>query len=325
MNNLLGVCNMKYSAAIDLGGTNIGIGIVSEEGELVFKTSVPVEDNKNPEALLTQMAEGTKKCIEDCGIEKENIVFVGIGIPGLIKGPKGPVILAANINWHNVDAVSFLEEKIGLPVYLGNDADCAAIGEYHSGSGKQYQSLIMITLGTGIGGGAVANGKLFPGFNGFGGEYGHIPLVHNGVQCACGRKGCFEVYGSANALKRETREAAEQHPESLIWEICEGDLDNIGGRTAFDAADQGDETGKAVVEQYIDYLADGISGIINMFRPEVIVLGGGVSNQGASLLDPLNEKVAKLCVASDTIAAPKVVKATLGNSAGIIGAGLLGF
>ncbi|MBQ3530563.1 MAG: ROK family protein [Oscillospiraceae bacterium] len=316
---------MKYSAAIDLGGTNIGIGIVSEEGELVFKTSVPVEDNKNPEALLTQMADGTKKCIEDCGIEKENIVFVGIGIPGLIKGPKGPVILAANINWHNVDAVSFLEEKIGLPVYLGNDADCAAIGEYHSGSGKQYQSLIMITLGTGIGGGAVANGKLFPGFNGFGGEYGHIPLVHNGVQCACGRKGCFEVYGSANALKRETREAAEQHPESLIWEMCEGNLDNIGGRTAFDAADQGDETGKAVVEQYIDYLADGISGIVNMFRPEVIVLGGGVSNQGASLLDPLNEKVAKLCVASDTIAAPKVVKATLGNSAGIIGAGLLGF
>ena len=319
------MCNMKYSAAIDLGGTNIGIGIVSEEGKLVFKTSVPVEDNKNPVALLTQMAEGTKQCIDECGIEKESIVSVGIGIPGLIKGPKGPVILAANINWHNVDAVSFLEEKIGLPVFLGNDADCAAMGEYYAGSGKQYRSLIMITLGTGIGGGAVADGKLFPGFNGFGGEYGHIPLVHNGVQCACGKKGCFEVYGSANALKRETREAAEQHPESLIWEICEGDLDNIGGRTAFDAADQGDETAKAVVEQYIDYLADGISGIINMYRPEVIILGGGVSNQGASLLDPLNEKVAKLCVASETIEAPKVVKASLGNSAGIIGAGLLGF
>ncbi|MBE6900587.1 MAG: ROK family protein [Ruminococcaceae bacterium] len=316
---------MKYSAAIDLGGTNIGIGIVSEEGELVFKTSVPVEDNKNHVALLTQMAEGTKQCIEECGIAKEDIIFVGIGVPGLIKGPKGPVILAANINWHNVDAVSFLEEKIGLPVYLGNDADCAAMGEYYAGSGKQYKSLIMITLGTGIGGGAVADGKLFPGFNGFGGEYGHIPLVHNGVQCACGKKGCFEVYGSANALKRETREAAEANPESLIWELCEGDLDNIGGRTAFDAAEQGDETAKAVVEQYIDYLADGISGIVNMYRPEVIILGGGVSNQGASLLDPLNEKVAKLCVASETIEAPKVVKASLGNSAGIIGAGLLGF
>lgn len=319
------MCNMKYSAAIDLGGTNIGIGIVSEEGELVFKTSVPVEDNKNHVALLTQMAEGTKQCIEECGIAKEDIIFVGIGVPGLIKGPKGPVILAANINWHNVDAVSFLEEKIGLPVYLGNDADCAAMGEYYAGSGKQYKSLIMITLGTGIGGGAVADGKLFPGFNGFGGEYGHIPLVHNGVQCACGKKGCFEVYGSANALKRETREAAEANPESLIWELCEGDLDNIGGRTAFDAAEQGDKTAKAVVEQYIDYLADGISGIVNMYRPEVIILGGGVSNQGASLLDPLNEKVAKLCVASETIEAPKVVKASLGNSAGIIGAGLLGF
>ncbi|MBR3953280.1 MAG: ROK family protein [Oscillospiraceae bacterium] len=316
---------MKFSAAIDLGGTNIGIGIVSEEGELVFKTSVPVEDNKNPEALLTQMAEGTKQCIADSGREISDIEFVGIGIPGLIKGPKGPVILAANINWHNVDAVGFLEEKIGLPVILGNDADCAAMGEYHAGAGKQYQSLIMITLGTGIGGGAVIDGKLFPGCNGFGGEYGHVPLVHNGVQCGCGKKGCFEVYGSANALKRETREMAEEHPESLIWEMCEGDLDNIGGRTAFDAAEQGDETGKAIVEQYINYLADGISGIINVFRPEVIILGGGVSNQGASLLDPLNEKVAKLCVASDTIEAPKVLKASLGNSAGIIGAGLLGF
>ncbi|MBR2042642.1 MAG: ROK family protein [Oscillospiraceae bacterium] len=316
---------MKFSAAIDLGGTNIGIGIVSEEGELVFKTSVPVEDNKNPEALLTQMAEGTKQCIADSGREISDIEFVGIGIPGLIKGPKGPVILAANINWHNVDAVGFLEEKIGLPVILGNDADCAAMGEYHAGAGKQYQSLIMITLGTGIGGGAVIDGKLFPGCNGFGGEYGHVPLVHNGVQCGCGKKGCFEVYGSANALKRETREMAEEHPESLIWEMCEGDLDNIGGRTAFDAAEQGDETGKAIVEQYINYLADGISGIINVFRPEVIILGGGVSNQGASLLDPLNKKVAKLCVASDTIEAPKVLKASLGNSAGIIGAGLLGF
>ena len=319
------MCNMKYSAAIDLGGTNIGIGIVSEEGELVFKTSVPVEDNKNPEALLTQMAEGTKQCIADCGIDPSEIVFVGIGIPGLIKGPKGPVILAANINWHNVDAVSFLEEKIGLPVYLGNDADCAAMGEYHSGSGKQFRSLIMITLGTGIGGGVVIDGKLFPGCNGFGGEFGHIPLVHNGVTCGCGKKGCFEIYGSANALKRETREAAEQHPESIIWEMCEGNLDNIGGRTAFDAADQGDETGKAVVEQYISYLADGISGIINLFRPEVVVLGGGVSNQGASLLDPLNEKVHELCLANETIEVPKVIKASLGNSAGIIGAGLLGF
>ena len=316
---------MKYSVAIDLGGTNIGLGIVSEEGELVYKMSVPVEDNQNPAGLLAQMAECSKKCIEDCGIEKEKIVFVGIGIPGLIKGAKGPVILAANINWHNVDAVPFLEEQIGLPVFLGNDADCAAMGEYHAGSGKQYQSLIMITLGTGIGGGCVIDGKLFPGCNGFGGEFGHIPLVHNGVTCGCGKRGCFEIYGSANALKRETREAAEQHPESVIWEMCEGDLDNIGGRTAFDAADRGDETGKAVVEQYIDYLADGISGIVNLLRPEVVVLGGGVSNQGASLLDPLNEKVRALCLAPETIEPPRVVKATLGNSAGIIGAGLLGF
>ncbi len=316
---------MKYSAAIDLGGTNIAIGIVSEEGELVFKTSVPVEDNKNPTALLTQMAEGTKACIAEWGKGISDIEFVGVGIPGLCAGIKGPVILAANINWHNVDAAGFLEKEIGLPVYLGNDADCAALGEYHSGSGDKYQSLVMITLGTGIGGGIVIDGKLFPGCNHFGGEFGHTPLVHGGVTCGCGKKGCFEIYGSANALKRETREAAEANPDSLIWEMCEGNLDNIGGRTAFDAAEQGDATGQAVVDQYIDYLADGISGIVNVFRPEVVVVGGGVSNQGASLFDPLNEKFAKLCVASETIAPPKIIKATLGNSAGIIGAGMLGF
>lgn len=316
---------MKYSAAIDLGGTNIGIGIVSEIGELVYKISVPVENNQDPTALLTQMAEGTKQCISECEISPEDITAVGIGIPGVCKSNKGPVILAPNINWHNVDAVPFLEEKIGLPVFLGNDADCAALGEYHVGSGKQFESLIMITLGTGVGGGVVIGGKLFSGCGNFGGEFGHFPIVHGGVKCGCGKHGCFEAYGSANALKRQTREAVSLHPESLMWEMCGGDLSKIGGRTAFDAADLGDETGKAVVEQYINYLADGISGIINIFRPEAVILGGGVSNQGASLLDPLNEKVSELCYASETLTAPKVIKASLGNSAGIIGAGLLCF
>lgn len=316
---------MKFSLAIDLGGTNIGIGIVSEEGELVYKISVPVENSQDPVALLTQMAEGAKQCISNFGKTPDDIEFIGIGIPGLCAGNKGPVILAANINWHNIDAVSFLEKEIGLPVYLGNDADCAALGEYYSGCGKQYKSLLMITLGTGVGGSIVTEGKLFPGLNNFGGEFGHTPLVHGGVTCGCGKRGCFEAYGSANALKRQTREAAELNRDSVIWEMCNGDLKNIGGRTAFDAAETGDKTGKAIVKQYIAYLADGISGFVNIFRPEVVIIGGGVSNQGASLFDPLNEEFEKLCVASETITVPKIIKASLGNSAGIIGAGMLGF
>lgn len=316
---------MKYSVAVDLGGTNIASGIVSEEGELVYKASVPVENNSDIGALLLQVSNAIKQTAEDSGIPKEAIAFVGIGIPGICKSEKGPVIFAPNIFWKDVDVVSAIEKEVSLPVILGNDADCAAIGEYRLGIGKDYRSMLMLTLGTGVGGAIIYDGKLGTGFGNFGGEFGHIPLVSGGVPCNCGKRGCFEVYCSAVALKRQTREAALLNKDSIIWEMCEGDLDNVGGRTPFDAAEKGDATAIKVVDQYITYLADGISGLINIFRPEAVVLGGGVSNQGASLIDPLNEKVSKMCYSSPEIEPPKVYKAALGNKAGIIGAGLLGF
>ena len=317
--------SMKYSVAIDLGGTNIASGIVSEEGELVYKASVPVENSSDINSLLCQVSEAVKQTAKDSEIPKEDIVFVGIGIPGICKSEKGPVIFAPNIFWKDVDVVSVIENSVGLPVILGNDADCAAIGEYRLGMGKGFRSMLMLTLGTGVGGSIIYDGKIGTGFGSFGGEFGHIPLVSGGVQCNCGKRGCFEVYCSAVALKRQTREAAMLNKDSVIWDMCEGDLDNIGGRTPFDAAEKGDSTGIQIVDQYITYLADGISGLINVFRPEIVVLGGGVSNQGDSLIDPLNEKVSKMCYSSPDIEPPKVYKATLGNKAGIIGAGLLGF
>ncbi len=316
---------MRYSVAIDLGGTNIGAGIVSEVGELVHKVSVPVENRSNIDALLAEVAAAAKFAINEANMELSDMDFLGVGIPGVCRNEKGPVIFAPNIHWQEINAASILERELGLPVFLGNDADCAAIGEYRYGVGKQYKTMLMLTLGTGVGGAVIHNGKLFNGFGHFGGEFGHIPLVHGGVRCGCGKKGCFEAYVSAVALKRQTREAAENHQESLIWEMCKGDLSNIGGRTAFDAADMGDETGAAIVEQYISYLADGISGIVNIFRPDIVILGGGVSNQGASLIDPLNVRVSQMCYAYKGIAPPRVIKASLGNSAGIIGAGVLGF
>ena len=315
---------MRYSVAVDLGGTNLAIGIVSEEAELFYKTSVPIADSNNVEVLASQMAEGIKGAIADSGIEPSSLAFVGIGIPGISRTQKGPVIFAPNIHWREVDIARFLGKEIDLPIYLGNDADCALLGEYVAGIGKNYHRSLMLTLGTGVGGSILIDGKPMD-FGPHGGEFGHIPLVHGGVLCGCGKKGCFEAYCSAVALKRETRDAAAAHPESLIWELCEGDLQKVGGRTPFDTAEAGDETAIAVVSQYIRYLADGISGLINIFRPDVVFLGGGVSNQGDSLLIPLDEEVQKLCYSSFSVEPPHVIRASLGNKAGIIGAGLLGF
>lgn len=315
---------MKYSVAIDLGGTNIGAGIVCENGELIYKTSVSNENQGNMDALFSQIGEVSLQCIRESEIDKSQISFIGIGAPGICESPKGPVIFAPNIHWTYADIVPAVENITNIPVLVGNDADCAAVGEYKLGCGKDYSNFIMLTLGTGIGGAYMVNGKLFP-FGKYGGEFGHIPLIYDGVPCNCGKNGCFEVYGSAIALKRETREMAEKHPESLIWQMCENDLQKIGGRTAFDAADMGDETGKIICDTYISYLAEGISGIINIFRPDAVIVGGGVSNQGDSLFDPLNEKVKNLCYAHNNVPVPPVRKASLGNKAGIIGAGLLGF
>lgn len=314
---------MKYSVAVDLGGTNIGAGVVRENGRLISKVSVPIAAGSDPDGLIRQIGDTARAAIFEARMEPQEILFAGVGIPGVCKSRKGPVILAPNIGWKNIDCVPALEAFLGMPVYLENDADCAALGEAKAGAGIKYDSLVMLTIGTGIGGGVILNRKLFAAP--LGGEYGHITLVHGGLPCSCGKRGCFECYASANALKRETRQAAEAHPESLIWKLCEGDLSKVGGRTAFDAAEQGDETGQAVVEQYLDYLADGISGFVNIFRPQAVVIGGGVSNQGDSLLIPLEKKVAALCYAAGDIPTPKVIRAFLGNDAGIIGAGMLGF
>lgn len=316
---------MRFSAAIDLGGTNIGVGIVREDGVLVHHSSVPVKDTSSPESIISQIAEAVYLCAKEAEIKLSALEFVGIGVPGISDSKKGPVIFAPNISWRGVDLSFELERKLGLSVLLGNDADCAALGEYHFGCGKSYDTMLMLTLGTGVGGAIVTNGRLFKAFGPHGGEFGHIPLVHGGLTCGCGKRGCFEVYCSAPALKRQTREAATEHPESLIWEMCGGDLKKVGGRTAFDAAENGDKIGAAVVEEYISYLADGISGLINILRPDAVVIGGGVSNQGASLLEPLNDAVASLCYSHESVTPPPVIKAALGNKAGVIGAGMLGF
>ncbi len=318
-----GETTMYYTLGVDLGGTNTAAGIITEEGTLLGQASVPTRQT-DPDSVLAGIVSASKQAMQKTGISKKDLHAVGIGIPGLIASSKGPVIFAPNVGWKNTNPVPDLEKVFGVPVILGNDGACAALGEAVGGSGRQYRNIVMLTLGTAVGGGVVFDGTLFQGFGAFGGELGHIPLKRRGAApCSCGRRGCFQQYASGFALIWQTRKVAQAHHESLIWDLCGQDLDQIDGRTAFRAAAMGDPMGKGIVERYIEDLSEGISGLINIFRPDAFVIGGGVSNEGDPLFVPLNQKVSGLCYASELIGSPPVIPAVLGSSAGILGAGLL--
>lgn len=271
--------------------------------------------------VLAQMA---MDLVSENGVSRDEVACVGMGFPGPVDNKAGVVIKTVNIPIKFMPVAEIFHRYWDVPVYLGNDADCAALGEYYHYEDKNIESLILVTLGTGIGTGIILNGKIHSGINGCAGEGGHITIVHGGEDCTCGRRGCWERYGSATALVRQTKAAMEKHPESKMWELT-GGIENAGGRTAFEAARMGDTTAQAVVEQYLDYLADGLANFVNIFQPEVIALGGGVSHEkDESLLLPLRERISTMCFGREAERHTALVKAKLGNDAGIIGAALLG-
>ena len=313
---------MRSFLGIDIGGTNIAVGVVKEDGSLVKTLSVPTGAGRATEALVKDMIDTSRAVVTEAGLTMSDISSVGIGVPGAVT-PDGIVLSAVNLGWKNVPLAKLVGEALQLPVYLGNDADCAALGEVLAGSGSEHNSALMITMGTGIGGGLIVNGKIFTGCTGCGTEPGHFTFVYGGEPCGCGNRGCFEAYASATALIRQTKRAMERDLGSKMWELVDHDMDKVNGKVPFDAAKMGDETALAVVAQYIDYLGMGIASIVNTFRPEVVIMGGGICNQGDYLMVPLNETIKKCCYASDLLPVPKAVRASLGNDAGIIGAGAL--
>ncbi len=313
---------MRYFIGIDLGGTNIAAGVVSEEGELLRKTSVLTGASRTAEEIVSDMARAAEECLAGSGLARAQIDSVGVGVPGAVDDRTGSVLFTSNLDWRSLPLSAMLGGKLGLPVHLGNDADCAALGETVAGCAKEYESALMITLGTGVGGGLVSHRKLFTGLSGVGIEPGHLTLVAGGIPCGCGSRGCFEVYASASALIRQTREAMVTHRDSALWDQVES-VEQVTAKTPFDAAALGDPVAKAVLDQYEEYLAAGIGGIVNLFRPHAVIIGGGVGNQGENLLAPLREKLKKYCYASQYIAPPQLIQASLGNDAGIIGAALL--
>ncbi len=308
-----------YYVGIDLGGTNIAVGLVDEKGKIIADISAPTGAKRDYREIVRDMAMLSIKVIEKAGAKKEDVRGVGIGCPGSIDNGNGICTYSNNINMENAEIAKEFRKHLDLPVNLENDANAAALGEY-AVNGNGAKSYVFVTLGTGVGGGVIIDGKIYRGFNGVGAEIGHTVMVSGGEPCTCGRKGCWEAYASVTGLIRQTKCAMEKAPESLMHKIA-GEEGKVSGMTAFVAAKKGDEAGKAVVSKYFEYVAEGITNMVNIFQPEKIVIGGSISKEGDYLLEPVREIVMKNDY-NRYMKKAKVEIATLFGDAGIIGAAL---
>lgn len=315
-----------YYIGVDLGGTNIAVGLLDENFKIIAKEKCPTKTERDISEIMDDMAMLCNRLIEKQGITTGDIAYVGIATPGSVEPPTGIVSYSNNVKMENYPIAAELTARTGInKIYIENDANAAALGEAIMGAGKGKNNVVMITLGTGVGGGIVINRKLYSGFNFAGGELGHIVIKTDGRKCNCGRQGCWEAYSSATGLKNMTKEKLLENENSIMWDLVDGNVNNVSGRTAFDAAKKGDKAGKEVVDEYIYYLACGIANIVNIFQPDVLCIGGGVCGEGDYLLKPLIELERSQEYGNKTRTKFTEIKiAELGNDAGIIGAGLLG-
>ena len=312
----------KYTIGIDLGGTTMTAGLVDENYDIVGKITWATRLPRPTADLEKALADLCRAVARENKVPFSDIAYVGIGTPGSVNFNTGFVGFNTNFGYHDWNLGPDMEKLLGCKVYVENDANAAAYGEYIAGGAKGYKDAVIITLGTGIGSGIILNGKILRGFNFAAGEMGHTVIVKDGIQCTCGRRGCWERYASASALTRETKAAMEQHHDSLMWKIVP-DIDHVNAKTSFDAAEQGDEIAKQVLASWMEYVGCGIANVINTFEPEVICIGGGVSNQGEVLLAPVRAYAEKETQGTTTGKYPKICACTLRNDAGVIGAATL--
>lgn len=315
---------MEYCIGIDLGGTNIAGGIATADGRLLDTQSVKTGMPCTPDDIANRIAALCGTLAQAAQMPLERMAWVGVGAPGSVDKDAGVVKYANNLDFHEVPLGAMLRDRLGLPVYLDNDANAAAWGEYRAGVGAGCASMVMVTLGTGVGGGIIENGRIVTGCNWAAGELGHFVIDMHGEPCNCGLRGCFEQYGSVTALIAQTRKAMRAAPGSLLWEQAGGSEQKVTGRTAFDAARRGDAAAKAVVSAYVKFLCVGITSIINIFQPEVLCMGGGISREGEAVLGPVREYVGQHGYARGGAKQTRIVAAGLAGSAGILGAALLG-
>lgn len=316
---------MAYYIGVDIGGTNIACGIVNDSCEIIARSKIKTNSSGNSLAykdVLKVIKSAVIAACKEAGIEVSEARSIGVGSPGVCNSESGVVENCSNLGFDNSPVKADLENEFKIPVYLDNDANAAAFGEFMSGAAKGAKNAVVITLGTGVGAGIIIDKKIYRGSNFAGGEIGHTVIVVDGVQCGCGRRGCFEAYSSATGLVRMTLKAGEENPQSLINAIIKED-GRCSARTAYKAMKAGDAVGKAVTDDYVKYLACGITNVINTFQPEILCIGGGVCNEGDILLDPLREAVAEQVYSKNSAKNTEIVVCSLGNDAGIIGAAML--
>lgn len=307
----------QYRIGVDLGGTNIVAGLVNEFHKILHKISIKTNVPRPAEEIGRDIGNLCYQLCRDTGIPFENVEQIGIGSPGTICN--GIVRIAENLGFVNVPLAEIVADFTHKNVTLINDGNAAAYGEMIAGCGKGCHSLVAITLGTGVGGGIIVDGKILEGFNGAAGEIGHIIVKSGGNLCVCGCHGCLEAYCSATALIKATREAMCAHPESVLNRLVSSP-DQVNGKTAFDGMRAGDSMSVAIVNTFINTLADGVASLIQLFQPETICIGGGISYEGDTLLIPLRKRVYELVYPGVFYEKTKIKIAELGNDAGIIGA-----
>lgn len=310
---------MKYFAGIDLGGTFVKLGIVDENGKILARNKFPTGKERPNDEVIRDMANGITAMEKDNNLKT---TAVGIGIPGITDSENATVVFADNLGWKNVEIGKKLSSLLDKPVFACNDASAAALGEYFCGTSKNYLNSALITLGTGVGSGFIINGKLYEGFKSAGGEFGHTVIKVNGEKCACGRKGCFEAYASTSALIRQTEKALnkDEKKESLLWKLTNNDLTTLNGVTIEKAVSLGDKLAKRVWNKYASYVSEGVINLANILRPEIILIGGGISGAGELLLKPIRRKVNRTLKDSVKYAPIKIETASLLNDAGLLGA-----
>lgn len=289
---------------IDIGGTNVKFGIVDSNYKIIKKYSIKTL-KADDISIINDIISKAKNIYEEFKFDR-----IGIGSPGKIDSKNGICVTAGNLPYNNTPIVKIFEDELNVPVSIENDGTCAVLGELNAGAGKIYDNFVIVTLGTGIGGGIVIDRKLYTGLTNLAGEFGHMTIKYDGPECVCGNRGCFEMYASVTALIRQTESAVNKYPDSILAKMCNG---QITGKSAFEAAQAGCPVGEMIVDRYIEYLSYGINNIIRNFEPQAVIIGGAISNEGDNLLTPLKEKLLSL---GET----KIEVSHLGNDAGIIGA-----
>ena len=305
---------------IDIGGTGIKVGVIDADNHIVGHASLPTHSERPWQQVVADIAQTAHMALQNAGVPENIHPDAGVGCPGTINARNGEVVYSNNLRWDHVPLAETLTSLLDAPVRVSNDANCAALGEVCAGAAKGCRNVVLLTLGTGVGSGFIVDGRIFEGGGPGGAEFGHTLLVENGEPCTCGRRGCLESYASATALIRQARRAAQQAPASLLAQLCAGDLSRMDGRIPFVAARRDDPAGLQVVQEYMTHLAAGIVNAVNIFRPETVLLSGGISKEGSYLTDPLQVMVNKEAYGGTASFLPVIRAAELGNTAGMIGA-----